>query len=342
MVLGAIVFWVGCADVGGDAPEVVPAFYYWRGRFDIGVQEERALKHLNVRKLYVKFFDVDVGRDGEAVPLAVLQVAERVPDSIEVVPVVFITNRTLRGLGDAEVERLARRIAVKVDERWGEISTGEMQELQLDCDWTERTRGQYFALIRYLRKAIPERNCKLSATIRLHQLKYAQRTGVPPVARGMLMFYNVGDVEDYGVDNSILDLAEAEKYLDESTGYALPLDVALPIFRWGVLYRNGRMIKLINNLSMEDLGDSSRFEPLSENRYEVLKSTYLNAYYLYRYDVIRLEAISARQLQQAAEMLKPFLRKQDTTTLSLYHLSPATLNHYEHESLQAVFQSFSE
>ncbi|MBK8703650.1 MAG: hypothetical protein IPN33_08475 [Saprospiraceae bacterium] len=132
-------------------------------------------------------------------------------------------------------------------------------EIQIDCDWTEKTRDSYFYLLKKMREQLEPGNCALSATIRLHQVRYFKKTGAPPVDRGMLMFYNMGDVESWEEPNSILNIKKGEPYLDGAARYPLPLDVALPAFGWGVLFREGRMIRLIYPIDEKVLADTSRF-----------------------------------------------------------------------------------
>ena len=50
---------------------------------------------LQVHKLYIKYFDVDWDEaKEEAVPLAVVQIKDRLDATLEIIPTVFITNRT--------------------------------------------------------------------------------------------------------------------------------------------------------------------------------------------------------------------------------------------------------
>ena len=67
---------------------------------------------------------------------------------------------------------------------------GAWKEMQVDCDWTQGSRAAYFALLRALRDRLHAQGRRLSATIRLHQVKCSADTGVP-VDRGMLMAYNL-------------------------------------------------------------------------------------------------------------------------------------------------------
>ncbi len=339
---GFVFLLVGCISCSQSPSTIVPAFYHWQTEFRVDSSEQDFLRQLSVQKLYVKFFDVDWDtHHREAVPLARVRAMRQVGDSLQIVPTVFITNRTLAHLSEKEIPQLSQKIYRQIIRLWPTLSDGSIREIQFDCDWNGSTREKFFALLRHFRQTAQPESCLLSATIRLHQIKYADRTGIPPVDRGMLMFYNMADLEAWHTPNSILDMEIADQYISSSTRYPLPLDFALPIFRWGALFRDGRMIKLINNLSEEELRDTSRFQLLSDHQYEVKQSTYLNGYYLYASDRLRLESVSSADLAKAAHLLTETFRPANFS-VSLYHLDTATLKHYTHEELQDVFELFEQ
>lgn len=177
----------------------------------------------------------------------------------------------------------------------------------------------------------------LSATIRLHQLKFFEKTGIPPVDRGMLMFYNMGDLEAWETENSILDPAAGKKYLTPDARYPLPLDFALPLFRWGVLFRDGQLFKLINNLGEKDLQDTLRFTPITSGRFLVKKSTYLQGYYLYEDDLIRLESVKTGQLEAAAALLGKMFPPAERT-VGFYHLDSGLVRGFPAKNLEKVLE----
>ena len=132
-----------------------------------------------------------------------------------------------------ELEVLSEKIMSQIMRLWPTVSNTAIHEIQFDCDWTQSTKEKYFKFLRHFRQLQNDPTFQLSATIRLHQIKFANQTGVPPVNRGMLMFYNMADLESIKTPNSILDLEVAHQYIDSQTTYELPLDFALPIFSLG-------------------------------------------------------------------------------------------------------------
>ncbi|HEX2901052.1 MAG TPA: hypothetical protein VHS96_15140, partial [Bacteroidia bacterium] len=260
-----------------------------------------------------------------------------IPD-MEVVPTIFITNRTIKAVGEAGCPALADRIHRLIFQ----LHPRELpppKEIQIDCDWTQNTREAYFSLLRRLKARLDSSGTALSATIRLHQLKYPKQTGVPPVDRGALMFYNMGDLENPQEDNSILNVAEGKKYLDNAHKYALPLDAALPIFAWGVLIRHGRPIKLLNNLRMESTAGIPWFSRQAGNLVQVDTSHYFGGHYLYPGDQIRMEGVDPAALQEAANLLADRLLPGSRSVI-LYHLDSLTLTHYTHGELGTAYSAF--
>ena len=219
------------------------------------------------------------------------------------------------------------------------FSNHKIKEIQFDCDWTQKSKVKYFDFLQDIKTQLQGSSILLSSTIRLHQIKYFEETGVPPVDRGALMFYNMGNLEDITAENSILDLSIAKEYLNNFEKYPLALDVALPVFSWGVLIREGKMIKLINNLQSFDLKDESRFSKIDKTHFEVIKSTYLQGYYLYKEDEIRLEKASIEQLQESADLLSSVIGDSDLTVI-FYHLDSIVINNYPNEALEDIANRF--
>ncbi len=316
---------------------IQPAFYHWQTNLALTATEIAYLDSLGVQTLYAKFFDVEWDAAREMpVPLAEIAIGEVA--KFEIVPCVFITNRTFQNLPDEKIAWLAERVDEKLQQLWQQLPGQPLREVQFDCDWTASTRDRFFQFLENFKAK--NTDIQLSATIRLHQLRDHEQTGVPPVDKGMLMFYNTGDLERWQEENSILNLQIAQYYLTPNANYQLPLDVALPIFAWGVLFRDGRMIRLINNLRPEQLTDTTRFQKLADNRFEVTKSTYLDGYYLYKDDRIRTEAIDTALLLQATSILKNKF-KYNNLTVAFYHLDTTTIKYIPYEVLESVCEKFS-
>lgn len=336
-LLVSVVLWGAC----GRAPRVVePAFYHWQSRLALTDSELKCLDKTAVKRLYVRFFDVDWSAEkGKVVPISILTMPDLPPDGIEVVPTIYMTNRTLLQTAPSDLDTLQKRISAllfSMQEKFGLENSGEVQ---IDCDWSSRTREKYFLLLEGIRKDLLARNTQLSVTIRLHQLKYRKKTGIPPADRGMLMYYNMGQIDAPDENNSILDLAIGKSYLGDFKPYPLPLDVALPIFAWGVVFRQGKPAFLLNGLRADEAGHQKDLEKIADNRFKVLKSHYFRGEYLYQGDLIRTEAVSDSLLLGAAQTLAETLR-EDSMHVALYHLDSLTISHYDLETFSAVWDAF--
>ncbi len=315
------------------------SFYYWKSVFRLSSVEKQTLSQLQVSRLYVKFFDVDWNDETrQALPVAEIRFAEPVPASLTVVPTVFITNRTMRQIPESQLDDLAHKLVTKLTSMMQEQKL-TLSEIQLDCDWSGKSRETFFRLVSLVKTKVAARAILLSATIRLHQLKYIGRTGVPPVDKGVLMFYNIGNLDGSNTDNSIMDLTIARQYLRRLKEYPLPLDVALPVYRWAVLTREDRIVNLLTNLTLESLTDTSRYEPIGEKKIRVRQSHYLQSVYLYPGDELRFEAVSPDQLEEAADMLTPIINQPNPSVI-FYYLDESTVTRYAPKTLETVVRRF--
>lgn len=314
--------------------QVTPAFYHWQSDLDISAYEKKTLDSLQVEVLYLRFFDLDWQADGQQViPVGQLQVDHSLPSRVQVVPTIFITNRTFKNIDKEAIPDLVRKIGDKIRQQLSSLKINQVTEIQFDCDWTQQTRAIYFYFLKMVQDEF--RELLISATIRLHQIKYPEQTGVPPVGRGMLMFYNTGNVSDPATDNSILDWSTASKYLGRLPEYPLALDLALPIFSWGCVFRDDKMVRLVNNLQSESLSDTTRFKNIREGWVEVVKSTYLQGYYLYAGDQIRLETVAPETLIFVATRLKEKIANE-SLRLAYYHLDSILLKNYSYAQFQRI------
>lgn len=324
----------------GTERKVSSAFYHWKTNLDISAFEESYLTALSANRLYLRVFDVDWdGNSNQPSPVASIEIKSAIPEAIEIVPTVFITNRTFLNIHPEDIPQLAENVSDKIFLLLSDFPSHQVKELQFDCDWSPKTQAKFFEFLKQIRLKTQEKSILLSSTIRLHQVKFFEKTGVPPVDRGVLMFYNMGNVEDLDAKNSILDLTIAKQYLGNLQKYPLPLDLALPLFSWGVLIREGRMTGLINNLRASDLMDESRFSKIDETHFELVKSTYLQGYYLYKGDVLRLETAPAELLQEAADLLSKSVADADLTVI-FYHLDSIALNSFSYETLEDICNRF--
>ncbi len=216
----------------------------------------------------------------------------------------------------------------------------KFREIQFDCDWTPSTKNKYFKFLKACEKRFEGKT--ISATIRLYPYKYQQEMGVPPVDRGMLMCYNIGNITDPEGINSIFDLEEIRKYIGDEINYPLPLDYALPVFSWAALYHEK---KLVNVLDEDIIGDSEFFR-LSKKQpadtsvlyYDVIKEYSRAEFVFHPGDLIKVENVKYNELiALAAELRRKNRNKQPR--LILYHFDSEELSKNQTD-VQSIFNAF--
>ena len=300
-------------------PEPEIGFYYWKSAFGLSETEKHVLDTLAVKRLYVKFMDVDA-ESGRVAPKAPVRFAEGAPEGYEVVPCVFITNRAFQGKQDPEI--LAKQVwdfIQQINARYGL----EPREYQFDCDWSPSTREAYFVFLRRIGQLAS--GALVSATIRLHQFRAPEETGVPPVDKGTLMYYNMGDIEDVQESNSLLNNPKGFAYLVEKE-YPLPLDVALPLFSWALAYRLGELESIINLSDQKVLDTEPRLEKIGQVVYQVKENFYFEGHYLNEGDLVRFEYPDRQSLEDAAARLRKI--KSKSGRILFFHLDEALIQNY--------------
>jgi hypothetical protein len=215
------------------------------------------------------------------------------------------------------------------------------KEIQLDCDWTESTKTAYFAFLSALKAK--HAGVSLSATIRLHQIKYRERTGVPPIDRGMLMFYNMGKFSADPDARSIFDPDAAARYVGRLHDYPLALDVALPIWSWVVELRDDVVIDLLQSTDPDELAGQDFLNRSAPDRFVATRTAFLHGVLLREGDVLKVEVTGPAETMSAAKMIESFLPNlhpgAPSRTVSLFDLSERNLNRHGIEKLDTVFRA---
>lgn len=308
------------------------SFYYWKTVFDLKPTELATLNNLQVQNLYVKFFDVDWDANNRtAVPVA-KSIFNQVSANFKITPVIFITQKPLQQLNKQGLDSLA----VNIDHLLTSITLNNQlpvsSEVQLDCDWTSTTRKNYFYLIDQLKTKSFFKQKIISATIRLHQLKFLSQNGVPPVAKGLLMCYNMGNLRYPQSKNSIIDENELVKYINHLETYPLPVDVALPIFDWWILFEGQQYKGLIRD-----------FQPGGEwqhkARIQFSSDTSVNGHSFKKGQWLRHETSQADVIKNCAEAVSKKIKASKLTVI-LYHLDQNNLSKYSQNELESFFDSF--
>ncbi|MCX6148139.1 MAG: hypothetical protein NTW25_12965 [Candidatus Kapabacteria bacterium] len=310
------------------------SFYYWKTVFELNNSEKSYLKQLNVKSLNVRFFDVDWDDNLKTTyPLGVINNLNPIAN-IEIIPTIFITNKTLYHIKESQIPNFCKNVTNKI---FSIYDSSKIKQIQFDCDWTERTKGTYFSFLNEFKQNFP--NLNFSVTIRLHQIKFKDKTGVPPVKSGMLMVYNLDKIGDANTHNSILDLKSFEMYIAKLSEYPLKLDIALPIFSQGVLLRNTKAMYLIQNINKSDLENTNEFKKIDNVHFKSINNHYFYGNYIYKNDIIRYENVGLAILKQVAQKLKNRIKNKNLK-ITYFHLDSINISKIKYNEIQDINNNF--
>jgi hypothetical protein len=315
------------------------SFYYWKSVYNPGDYEKNILNKLHVNTLYIKFFDVTWDDEiKKAIAAPQIQFTDSSYRHFTIIPVIFITNETLKNTDSAGIQELTKKICKLLRNILDQNLFNTPDEVQFDCDWTITTKEKYFQLLKQSRTELNRTGfslAKISATIRLYQCKYLFKTGVPPVDKGMLMCYNMGNLKNPGTKNSILEVGELKKYISSLNAYSLHLDVAFPLFNWKVLFRGNIYSSLIKGLP-DSLLQHTTSIIVDKNRYTFLKDTIIENYSFKKSDMLREEQSNYDEIIKAGKLVGTQLKAQKLNVI-LYHLDSLTLSKYSANEMENMF-----
>lgn len=321
-----------CKKTQQDVPRPARSVYYWRTVMQLDSAERDFLTRNQVKKMYVRYFDVVV-KDDKLMPNATLHFTESVPDGLEIVPTVFLMENCL----DADTTQLAKLLVDRLVQISETNGVKGVKEVQVDFDWTGRTMQAYFDLLGRMRSLLKERGLGLSATIRLHQLVMPP----PPVDYGVLMMYNTGNASDYDCENPILDYKDAEPYLKNLADYDLPLSAAYPVFHWYLHYRSKQFQGTLYDV---DIADSTLFYRKEPGKYLVIGSRDLPSggsddalsAHIRAGDEVLVKQVPVSTIIKVHDKLSS-LRPGINQQVIIYDLDSKFINNYQYTDYEKVF-----
>ena len=220
------------------------AVYYWRTDFRLDSTERAFLRQYHINKVYCRYFDVvmDTVQGQGPKPNATITFSDALPEGIEMIPTVYITEDCMHQPHNGLAEKIVKRI-LQMNETNG---IRNVREIQIDCDYTSRSMKTYYQFLSSVGTVLSESGVdsrrtvptELSTTIRLHQLSMP----APPVDYGVLMIYNTGDPRKWTERNPILDIRDVSPYLKRLDKYPLSLAAAYPVYSW---------LRIINGIHVE-------------------------------------------------------------------------------------------
>ncbi len=318
---------------GGCKSENTPkdlgrAVYFWKTTFELSQKETAFLEKNKVAKIYLRFFDVDMLHN-EAIPKGIVNIKSKVNQ--EIVPTVFITNRVFERLSLDQIEDLSIKVLGQINKL-----LKNHKEIQLDCDWTLSTKNKYFFFLEKLKEKSPK-TMRFSSTIRLHQIKFYQKTGIPPVDEGILMLYNTGDWRKLKEENSIFDPQTTMNYLDNLSDYPLHLNFAFPIFHQVMAYRNGIFYTFIKNCSLDEILANRAFGKTEvKNQFLCKQDVQFKNISFRKNDILKFETSDFEKVNKTKNRILQKI-KASKTTIILYHLDEKNLSNYNQRQISELF-----
>ena len=372
ILLFALLYGAGCEK----EHEVVRSFCYWKTNLNFEKEDDSLIRELNVKHLYVRFFDIDWNPYAkEPLPVATIQNIGLNESNPEITPSIFITNEVVLQSNKNQLDSLASRIAKRVEQigikmnetkadkianaivypkdyykqqnykliNYDSVKAIELaklkvdfKEILIDCDWTEKSKNNYFYLLQQIKKGFP--TAKISATIRLWQYKYASKAGIPPVDKGLLMCYNLTKPEDFKTKNSIGTSDELAEYITHDQ-YKLKLDIALPLYSWAVVFRGNQFKGILSDYD-QLRNDSIKLKKISDSKYVLQDDVLIGQTYLRNGDEIRIEKISEDEIGKMISVLKDKIKIDNQTKVTFFSFDKKYINDYGTQNISGYYESF--
>ena len=341
------------------------SFCYWRTHYYSQSINQEKSDSLGVRHLYLRLFDVGWNPyEKKALPVATLWDFSDSDNWYEVTPSIYITNDVFINSSRQQLNELADNINTRLNTilKKTEDATvrytvytyniktsaesdacevlehknfkARIKELMIDCDWTPKSKDNYFYFLNRLKIYVPD--LPISATIRLWQYRDYELSGVPPVSRGLLMCYNMQDPKNHETANSIGSASEMEKYVNHND-YPLKLDAALPIFHWALAFRGNTLLGIVPEDYINF--DDPVYEKIDDTHYKFTSDQVLGETYYRNGDVIRIERVSDEEMKKMIDILKDNVNLEGSR-VTFFSWDENYINDYGIKKISGYYEMF--
>ena len=320
------------------------AFYFWKS-YNLTDFEEHQLDVTAANKLYVKIFEIKLDELEGSVPVSktYLKLPTGILNRTEIVPCIFIENEVIANSTNAQLDELAKNtsfLAQKfIDSKLKEFKEDDLKcnEIQIDCDWMESSKEQYFYFLTALKKHTFK---TISCTLRLYPYKFKDKMGVPPVNRVMLLCYNLLNPQSDINKNSILDISELKKYVKTKKNYPLPVDVTLPMYSSCYVFTNAKFDEVHHGIpnDLEDICLPSE----DDLWYVVKKDTSIRYNYYRKGQRLKIERVRPSILIEASKLIIKNVNLAEDVTVGLYNLDDKEFKNYTHATMDSVYMLFDQ
>lgn len=124
-----------------ESLEQCNSVYYWRTDLRFDSTERAFLSQYNINKVYCRYFDVVMNDDGtEPSPNATISFSDTLPAGIELIPTIYITEDCMH----KPHKDLAKKIVDRILQMNETNDISNIHEIQIDCDYTSKSRQTYY------------------------------------------------------------------------------------------------------------------------------------------------------------------------------------------------------
>jgi hypothetical protein len=311
----------------GESKDI--AFYHWKSDANYSTKIHQTLVNTKSKKVYMHYFDVDQTKspthnDNGIYPTYVLKDIDEDYADYNIIPVIYITNQVFKSK-DLNIIELVNQIKKLINQISQKHFKKELKQIQIDCDWSQSTKNIYFEFLSLIKN-----DFDIDVTIRLHQIKYKEKTGIPPVEHGTLMLYNMGDLKNNN-QNSILESSIVKQYINNTTHYPINLHLGLPIFSQTILSNNDKEYKIIKNCDRELFEKDDHFTKIDDNNFKVVEDTLYKGFYLTKGFNLKLEEINQNEIVNSYKIIKQ--SELNIDEIIFYHLDDESLKNVNIETI---------
>lgn len=368
-----LVLILGVIFLSCEKKEITHSFCYWKTGWNNSQEDSLLKKQMNVKHFYVRFFDVDWNPyEKEARPVATFDGNYNPANDVEMTPSIFITNEVLLNSDKEKLDVLAKNIDKRIDQILDQISENKrrdfaykysqkvnrsyetklmdsimeierkkgnlkVKEVLIDCDWSVKSKDNYFYLLQKLKE---NKKYQISATIRLWQYKYYEKAGIPPVDKGLLMCYNLSSPNDKKTENSIGTSKELEQYITHNK-YDLPLDIALPIFSWSVVFRGNEFKGIISDeRDINFKKDTLNFKKINDNKFVFKNDLVIGETYFRNGDEVRIEQVSDEEMQKMIKRIKSKITLKNNAKVTFFSWDHKFIKNYGTDKINSYYAQF--
>lgn len=281
------------------------SFCYWKTTYNFNDNDIHTWDSIEANHLYIRYFDVGWDTSSKMPrPISTIKPSKDSLYAKHITPSIFFKNEVFLKSDKSTLDTLAMHI----NERIKDVDTtfinqdfsNKYSDILIDCDWSVKSKEKFFYFVEKLQSLIPDKD--ITTTLRLWQYKNQKLAGIPPVDRVLLMCYNVEAANNYNADNSIATLSEIKKYV-EGGRYPLKVDIALPLFSWGVIFRRGEFKGVIKDIYKDNYIQNKTFISITSNRFRLNEEMVLGNFFARPGDEIRIEGMNATELSELADYL---------------------------------------